>query len=687
MTADLDPFFFPRRIGLLGYSSNPARWGNRLLDTVARGGFEGEIVAVRPRIRPEGLASVDRLDERPLDLLVIAIPAEQVPDAVAEAREAGVRAVLIISAGFAEVGAAGRDLQRRVVEAAGDMPVMGPNCLGIVSGPASLRLSVNSHLSARTRPVAGPVAVLSQSGAVGHVLAGELDARGVGWSFYVSTGNEAVLGLGELGAYLLRRPEVRTLVLYVESLHDVEGYRRLGRIAAALGKAVVVLKTGISESSQRAALSHTAAVAGDFLLFEGLSGAEGITVVRDEEELVEAAYAAFAPAVLPERTRLGVVTVSGGIGALIADQVAGAGGVVPALGEGTQGLLREVYAGLASTANPVDLSGTFPVEAGSISALLDVLDAAPEVDAIIFGFAHGEQYLETFGKVLEHLGTLRKPAWFVWSGGAVTGLETAGPTGRLFDGVPRFARMFRTLPRRRAAIGSSPLPEGPTAPLLDAVSEARRRDVTVLTERIVSPLLAGLGIPSPRMAWAESPDALGAAVSEEALPGPWVLKVDDPGLPHRAKLGLVKLGLATAEELRAAAEEMARVCRTLDDPPSAPAFVVQHQEQGVAEFSVGAVRDPVFGPMIVVGPGGGAVEGDGERAASPVPLTPRGVADLHRAAESNAGAPVDPAAFAAIVEGVAAVLRIEEVAELDLNPVMVVGGGGLVAVDSLLVIA
>ncbi|MEU6745925.1 acetate--CoA ligase family protein [Spirillospora sp. NPDC046719] len=166
-----------------------------------------------------------------------------------------------------------------------------------------------------------------------------------------------------------------------------------------------------------------------------------------------------------------------------------------------------------------------------------------------------------------------------------------------------------------------------------------------------------------------------------------MLKVDDPSLPHRAKLGLVKLDLSTEEELRAAADEMARVCRTLDDPPSAPAFVVQHQEHGVAEFSVGAVRDPVFGPMIVVGPGGGAVEGNGERAASPVPLTPRGIADLHQAAERNAGVPVEPAAFAAIVEGVAAVLRTGEVAELDLNPVMVVGGGGLVAVDSLLVIA
>ncbi|MEV5559267.1 acetate--CoA ligase family protein [Nonomuraea wenchangensis] len=677
----LDALFFPRTVGILGYSATAGRWGRRLVDTALGGGFDGELVAVRPRSEPVGIGRVESLDG--IDLLVVAVPADDVPDAVAEAREHGVGAAVVISAGFAETGEAGAELQRRVVEAAGPMPVLGPNCVGLVSGPARLRLTVNSRMESRTAPIRGPVAVVSQSGAVGLVLCQALDSRGVGWSYYVSTGNEAALGLGDIGRYLLRREDIQALALYVESLRDIEGYRELGREAASLGKRVIVLKAGVSESSQRAALSHTAAVAGDFLLFRGVSEAEGIVVVRDEEELVEAAYAAVAPLVLPPRPRLGVVTVSGGVGALLADQVADTGCVLPPLEEATRLALSESCPGLASIANPVDLSGTYPVERESIAALLDVLDAASEIDAIAFCYVHGEQYTKTFAAVVEHLASLRKPAWFLWVGGDVAALEEETPTGMVFDSVPRFARMFRRLPAAFEAPVELPA-HGDVEVDLGSWAGAR---AGVRTEREVAPLLRSHGVRYPATVVAETAEAVVPAVEKAGLAPPWVLKVDSPHAPHRGKLGLVELGLTSAAELAAAVGRMRAAMTSMSEVAATATFMVQEQlDPGVAEFSVGLVRDPQFGPMLIVGPGGRAVEAAGERFATPVPVTPAALRRLHTFLADALRIGVDEHDLGRLASAVSWLARDPRVVEVDVNPVIADEHGGLCAVDSLVVV-
>lgn len=616
-----------------------------------------------------------------LDLLAIAVPAADVRAAVAEARAAGVGAAVIISAGFAETGAGGRELQARVVEAAGPMPVLGPNCLGLVSGPEQLRLTVNSRLERRTGGIDGPIAVISQSGAVGHLLVDALDKRGVGWSYFVSTGNEANLGLGDIGRYLLQQGQVQAVALYVESLRDVTGYRELGRAAAQLGKRVIVLKTGVSESSQRAALSHTASVAGDFLLFEGISDDEGIVLVRDEEELVEAAYATAHPVNLPTNPRLGVVTVSGGMGALLADQVADTGATVPELSGDVQRRLRSVHQNLASVNNPVDLAGTFPVTEESIGAVLGILDEATELDAVVFCYAHGEQHRDTFAGLLPWLAAARKPTWFIWAGGDITTAERR-PTGLVFDSVPQFVRMFRRIPIHRDTVV---LPRRNDGGSVSATFEDIN-GMHVLTERHAGPLLRSLGVRYPEMTSASRADDVVAAIEGAAVPGPWVLKADSPDLPHRAKLGLVELGIESPDQMREAAIRMAKVVEDLDRTPGALTYVAQRAVVGVAEFSIGMIDDPIFGRMLLAGPGGKDVEREGHRAACSIPLTPRGVARLRELVVRSTGVDVGRDAFAGLATAVSELAVRLGATELDVNPVLVAADGTLTAVDSLVVL-
>jgi len=676
-TDRLERLLHPRNVAIAGYSSKPGRWGNRIIGSIDAAGYEGRTYLLRPRSEAPGLLATDSLSPGlEIDVVYVIVPARDAVEVIAEANAAGVAAAVVVSSGFAEVGEEGQRLQERLVEAAGEMWILGPNCLGMASVPARLNLSTGSFLErgAASR-VPGPVAVVSQSGAVGMWLTCLIEERGIRWSYLFNTGNEATISAPWFAARLLERPEIETVVLYLESVRDPQAFQELGRTAQRLGKRVVVLRVGVSADGGRAAVSHTAAVATDDFLLRSLVPSRHVVFVRDENELVEAAHLQRVD-ILPISPRIGVVSVSGGAGAMIADQLAPIGVSVPPLAEATRARLLELQPRLASVANPVDLGGDFPVTAEAIIGLLRELAAADELDAVVFYYVHAEFHREVFAAVAREMANLPKPAWMVWAGAPSDDLRLIAPLGRVIPGIVALREMIETLPRRAAVTAEL----HPVAPA-DSLSSL---DPGTTTEAMLVEPLRSMGVRYAQTAVASAEyEILGALDRVEA---PWVLKIDSTAVPHRAKLGLVELGLTDGSAAAIVGSRLLTRARELFPAAGDIRLVVQHQLEAGRQLSVGAIHDPALGDFLVVGPGGGAAEqSDPRRAAVPVPITEEGLAAAFTAALRTVGTPISEPEFERVLQVAAGLTTVPGFAELDLNPVLVSESGELTAVDSLLI--
>lgn len=666
---DLSPLFFPRRIGIAGLSSRERTWGRMVLGNLRYGGFDGDVIAVAPRSATDVpyVADLGELSA-PLDLLLVTLPAAAVPSMVARARETGMaRSVLVFSAGFAETGPEGAALEAELVAAAGDLPLVGPNCVGLLSRPGAAVATVSQFVH-RPHPPAGPVAVVSQSGALGFVMSTLLERHGVSVGTYVSVGNEACLGIGELGADLVERPDVSVLGLYIESVRNPAALRALAVRAGELGKRVVALKAGTSAAGQRATLSHTAAVAGDALLFRGLCDDAGIVVAESDEAFADLLHAAQHPgaAELPVRPRVGVVTMTGGGGAILADRLSATGASVPALPEVARAKVDGLgLSSLASSANPIDLGGNFDRDADTFDELFAILDDDPDVDGIVGMFTFGDQRAEWYRDLAAKLSALRTPAWMIWAAGRAADREGT-PPGVVFDTIESFVRGLPALRGGR----SGPVDAGaPPEDALRALPATR-----VVTEADARHVVRGLGLDYVATTVLDAP---GDAVVPE--PGAYVVKADHPDVAHRAKVGLVRVGVA-AEDVPAVVREL------FDAAPGGARVVVQPRLDHRGEIVVGGVRDPQYGPALVVGAGGTQVEdARAYRYGLPVPARPE---TLRAAAEEIATryGPLDVDALTALLTNAARLMsHTPDLAELDINPVLIRPDGSLTAVDALVV--
>ncbi len=442
---DLTPLFFPRAIGIVGLSAREGTWARVTLGMLDRGGFEGDVVAVRPREPRAGARNAASLVEAGrLDVVVVSVPAAAVVDTVAEAAAADVGSVVVFSSGFAEGGDEGRDLQDRLTTAAGDMAVLGPNCLGVLSVPGRLLLSPSVFVAREQR--AAPVGLVTQSGAVGFVLADHLLRRGMGVSYFASTGNEACIGAPEVATWMLGRPDVTAVGLYAEEIRNVESFRTLGALAREAHKHVVVLKIGRSGAARRAAVSHTAAVPGDWSTFESLALDEGVTVVPDEDSFTEAVHALCQPCQLPDRLRLGIVTMSGGAGAMVADQVADQADV-PEFTRLTRERLAATGFALAGDANPVDLGGMFGRHLDRLDGVLQAVIDDEHVDGLVVYFTFGDRSLSIHRELAARLAALPCPAWLVWAGAPAGEVEALAHLGCVYGSIPALVRGLRATPR------------------------------------------------------------------------------------------------------------------------------------------------------------------------------------------------------------------------------------------------
>ena len=676
----LRPFFEARSVAVLGASRKRGSIGGELFRNILESDFAGAAYPVNLRGEPvAGVKAYTAIEEiaDPVDLAVICLPGEHVLPAAQAALRRGVRALCVISAGFAEIGGEGVERQERLLELvrAHGARLIGPNCLGVAVG----RIGMNATFAQRPLPF-GNIAFSSQSGALGLALLEAAAGRGLGLSSFVSIGNKADVSTNDLLEWWEDDEGTDVVLLYVESFGNPRKFARVAR-RVAREKPILAMKSGTTRAGQRAASSHTAALAGSEAAVDALFRQAGVQRAATLEELVDAAVL-FAHQPLPAGRRVAVLTNAGGLGILCADACEGAGLELPSLSPESEAALAELLPSEASLANPVDMLGS--ATAGSYAKALPIVLADPRVDAVIVLFvppitATPDEVAASIRAVLDRMETektvlpvvmsaegipaaLRDPrvAAFAYPESAARALGRAAERA---EWLRRPAGVVPELPGidRAAAEGV----------VRDALGEAGDRWLGAAEARA---LLEAYGVPLVPERVVDTVEEAVAAARELGFPA--VVKSAVAGA-HKTETGGVALDLRDEQAVREAAKRI-----------GAP-LLVQPMLAGGAELLAGIVQDPTFGPLVAFGPGGTNAELIGEASFRIAPLTDADADGLVRGGKAGRlvagwrGAP--PADADAVADLLLRLSRLgddlPEVAELDLNPVLA-GPDGCVAVDA-----
>jgi acetyltransferase len=701
---NFEKLFRPRSVALIGASDRPGSVGAVIARNLRRGGFSGELLLVNPH-----LASLDGMSvhhdiaslPHPPDLAIIATPPDTVPALVAELGKRGTRAAVIITAGFGELGERGRVLQHAALAAARPylLRLIGPNCVGLIVPGIGLDASF-SHLA----PPAGDIAFVSQSGAVITAMLDWAAPRGIGFSHVVSLGDMADVDFGDMLDWLAIEEGTHAILLYIEGITHGRKFMSAARAASRL-KPVLVLKAGRSREGERAAASHTGMLAGSDRVYDAAFRRAGMLRVERMAELFDAVET-LALTGEQHGERLAILTNGGGAGVLATDALAAQGGQLAELAPTTIARLDSVLPPTWSRGNPVDIIGDAP--GTRYAAALEALFADTGVDAILAlncptalttPGAAAQAVIDTLAALpaATRRGRNLLTAWL--------GAQSAAAARALFNAahIPTYetpedavtALLHRVRYQRNQALLMETPPARPEADAADpeaagtAIAAALAAGRSWLDPVEVEGVLDAYRIAHPASRLAASPDK--AALAATALGFPVVLKIRSPDIIHKSDVGGIALGLGDAEAVREAA--IAMLARVAQANPQArrDGFLVQRMaraENGV-ELLAGIADDPVFGPVILFGQGGSAVEIVDDSTVALPPLNPllaraqMARTRIWRLLQGYRDKP--PAAIEAIADVLIALARLAaehpEIRELDINPLLA-DAAGVVALDT-----
>ncbi len=687
----LDAFFAPRAVAVIGASRDPAKVGGSVLANLRSAGFDGRIVAVNTRTDiVQGLPAVRSIvaADGPIDLAVLAVPAAEVLPALEQCVAKGVGGAVVLSAGFRETGAAGREREAalRAWLAGQPIRVLGPNCLGWIRPARKLNVTFAPGM-----PVAGPIAFISHSGALAVAILDWSRDRRLGFSLFASLGNQADLTETDLLRAVIDDAETRVVVAYLEGVADGRAFfGALGALAAV--KPVVVLKAGRSPEGARAVSSHTGALAGSDAAFDAAVRQAGAVRVRSIEELFDLARV-LATQPLPRGRCLTIVTNGGGLGIVAADAARDAGLVVTPLAEDVRARLRAVLPPTASVGNPVDLVGD--ADAARFANALHALGPGHGADALLVLLtAQAATDSPTVARAI--LAATRDwplPVAAAFVGGAriapgAHALEEAGlpcypfpePAVAALGGMALLAERGRT---RRAATTRVLPPDQALASL----ASLRAAGCLRLGIMDLAPVLTACGIAVATPVGVKTAAEAGAAAARVGFP--IALKLLSPDISHKTDVGGVRLGLGSVAAVEEAARAMQERAARARPDATIEGFAVQPMVAPGKELLLGSVRDPQFGPLVMVGFGGIYVEVLRDTAARLAPVDAdeaRAMLEELRLAPVLHGVrgepPVDLRALAVTIARFSALAAgAPGLEELELNP-LVAGASGAVAVDA-----
>jgi acyl-CoA synthetase (NDP forming)/GNAT superfamily N-acetyltransferase len=696
--ASVRGFLEPRSVVVVGVSRKQGSLGRAIVDNLREHRFAGALAVVHEQASSAeiGVPTYRSLADvpGPVDLVVVAVPAAAVETLVAQAGAVGARAVVVISAGFAEVSDAGRQAQDRLRDIArqSGMRLVGPNCMGVVNCDPGVSLAASF---APTFPDPGNVAFLSQSGALGIAVLDHLRAMGLGLSTFVSVGNKADVSGNDLLAYWAEDDRTRVIAMYLESLGNPRRFARLAPIVARR-KPIVVVKSGRSAAGSTAARSHSAALSSADIVVDALFEHAGIIRTETLEDLFDVT-ALLSSEPFPKGRRVGVVTNAGGPGILFADACEAHGLLLPALGAATQAALRAFLPAAASVGNPVDMIASAGPDAYARAMAIVGADAA--VDAIVAIYVppvvtRPEEVAAAIAAGATQLPA-DKPVLSVFLGGHGAPPELRnGPRPVPVYAFPENAARALAAAARYGRWRERPPGVHATLPQadIDVIRAILQRELrgasgaTWLGPEAVGEVLHAAGIRQPATRLCVPGEAHLVALT---MGFPLVAKAVSAGLTHKTEVGGVVLGLRSAQAVEHAVRAMRIRLHALGHPLES--VLLQRQVEGGVEALVGIVGDPRFGPLVSCGMGGVHAELMRDVVFRMPPLSDADanvMIDGLRLAPLLAGwrgaAPADRDALVDVVQRVAALAEsMPEIVDMDLNPVKVLErGAGAVVVDA-----
>jgi len=685
-------FLSPRSVAVVGASRDRSSIGGQLFHNLLTEEFHGPVYPVNPRAEVvHGVPAYPSIEKvpGPVDVAFIVVPAAFVLQVARECGEKGVRGLVVISSGFAEIGGDGPDRQRELVEVcrAYGMRIIGPNCMGIVNTDPNVQLN---GTFASIFPPPGRVGFLSQSGALGLAVMQHAAELGLGLSSFVSVGNKADISGNDLVAFWGEDERTDVVLLYLESFGNP---RRFARLAREVGrrKPIVAVKSGRSAAGARAAASHTGALlAASDVTVDALFRQAGVIRTDTLEQMFDVAeLLANQPA--PGGNRVAIITNAGGLGILCADTCEANGLMVAPLSETTKAQLREFLPSEASVENPVDMIAS--ASDTDYEGAIRTVAGDPDVDAVIVIYIpplmeKAAAILRAIARAVRDVGGNIPVATTLMGGSAVESELRADGTN-----IPSFSfpEQAAIAVARAAAYGRwRTRPEG-TVPRFDdvrrdeayaVIAGALGRGGGWLPADELEELLGCYGLPVARSARAATPEEAAAAAS--GLGGPVALKALGPDIVHKTDVGAVRLGLAGPEEVISAAKEMTR--RIDEAGLTLEGFLVQEMVTGGVEMLVGVAQDPLFGPVVACSAGGTAAELLRDVSVRIAPITDLDASEMVRSLKTfplldgyRGALKADVAALEEVILRVSTMVDAHpSIAEMDCNPVMVLPHGAVI---------
>jgi acyl-CoA synthetase (NDP forming) len=689
----LDPFFFPTSVAIIGASSDPERIGGRPLRFLVEAGFPGAMYPINRSGAAEiqGLPAYASLAEvpDPVDHVIVAVPVAGVEAALQDCARKGVKAVQVFTAGFAEVDSAGAALQERLVAICrqADMRLVGPNALGLLNPRANFYATFSTALNG-LRPRPGVIGMATQSGAFGSAAYGMATLRGIGLSRVIATGNEADVDVAECIDYLAGDADTRVICAALEACKDGARLRAALRKAAAAAKPVIIMKIGRTEVGAAAAATHTGSLAGNDAIYDAVFAECGAYRAGSIEEMLDVAHLCAVCGELPANERIGVMTGSGGIGILMADDACDLGLSLPPLSDASAQALRELLP-FAVPANPFDTTAQVTSVPDGVPRTLEAMLLPGTPFGSLFAYlAHVGLSPARFAATQQRLKELRERhphellVLVMLSDPNVTRqLEEAGiavfadPSRavRAVGGAARMARLRREMSPAGAAIVSDTEPLPPVATEADAKRLLGAAGIPVLPEQTCT-------------------SAEGAIQAANRMGYPVVAKIVSADIPHKTEVGGVLVNLPDERSVFEAYATL--MSRAAERAPQAriEGVLVAPMVQGGVETIIGIHMDPVFGPMVMFGLGGTAVELFKDVAFASAPLSLARAQALIDSVRSSAllrgwrgGPTYDVAALAQALIHLSefAVRHAGQLAGIDINP-FVVKPEGAVCLDALI---
>lgn len=612
----------PRSVAVLGASDNTVKAGGRPIDYMRRHGFAGAIYPVNPnRATIQGLAAYPSLDALPAspDLVVISVPGTEVEQAIDRCLAIGARGAVIYSSGFAELGEAGAAQQRRLVERAraGGLRLFGPNTQGL----ANFASGAIAHFSTMINEEAGqdgPVAIVSQSGAGSAIVYGGLRRKGIGVRYMVATGNEADVSAAEVVRAVLHDEQVRVVLLYIESLRDPQVLAQAARLAHERDVPILAVKAGRTRAGQLTASSHTGALAGEDALADAFLRRHGIVRVADFRELAEYCQV-FVGGQRPRGDGVVAISNSGATCVLAADAAEDEGlRLVEFDAAGTEAL-RAVLPSYVSARNPIDMTTALLGQPQIFGRTLDAVAERGAADMIHVGFPIGGEGYD-FDDFSAQTGRFASA-----SGVPVVVSANQEWVAQAFrqHGVPVFdserAAMRALGLLSRYVQGRAAVLAAPAVPA--SMSHATASSTATLDEVQSLAQLAAAGLPVVAHRLCRDREQVRRAVAELGLPV--VAKGVSASITHKSEYGLVRLGLDSEARVLAAFDELDARLATLaaEQGVEHGGVLIARQHKGAFELAIGAHRDPVYGPVVMIGQGGVLVEALDDVQFLPAPFS------------------------------------------------------------------